>query len=172
MWITLDMTPSLSLLGCSVHPLSRLWPVALTRVGRESGEDVSSHPRPSGDSILDMGATLRIEIFPADVAASVAFYESLGFEVVGRKDDPPYASIRRDEVRIGMVQSQPHSQEQRAVPIGTEIVIAVDEVRADRDRAVAAGVELAEDLREQPWGLTDFRVTDPDGYYLRFTDRR
>jgi hypothetical protein len=21
----------------------------------------------------------------------------------------------------------------------------------------------------QPWGLTDFRVADPDGYYVRFT---
>jgi lactoylglutathione lyase len=24
-------------------------------------------------------------------------------------------------------------------------------------------------LREQPWGLHDFRVVDPDGYYLRVT---
>lgn len=119
-----------------------------------------------------MGATLRIEVFPADVDTSVAFYEGLGFELVGRKVDPAYASIRRDEVRIGMLQAQPHPPEQRAVPIGTEIVIAVDNIRAERDRAVAAGVDLAEDLQDRPWGLTDFRVSDPDGYYLRFTDRR
>jgi hypothetical protein len=24
-------------------------------------------------------------------------------------------------------------------------------------------------LREQPWGLHDFRLADPDGYYLRVT---
>jgi len=33
-------------------------------------------------------------------------------------------------------------------------------------------VVLAEDLVEREWGLSDFRVTDPDGYYLRFTSHR
>ncbi|KRE39334.1 hypothetical protein ASG73_03115 [Janibacter sp. Soil728] len=119
-----------------------------------------------------MGATLRIEIFPADIEASLEFYAALGFEVVGRKEDPPYASIARDDVRIGMVQSPVQQPAQRAVPIGTEIVLAVDDVRAERDRVVAAGATLAEDLRDREWGLTDFRVHDPDGYYLRITDRR
>ena len=30
---------------------------------------------------------------------------------------------------------------------------------------------LLEDLRDRPWGLRDFRVLDPAGYYLRITDR-
>ncbi|UUZ44514.1 VOC family protein [Janibacter limosus] len=119
-----------------------------------------------------MGMTLRIEIFPADIEASLAFYTALGFEVVGRKEGPPYASIVRDEVRIGMVQSHAQPSEHRAVPTGTEIVLGVDDVRAERDRLVAAGIELAEDLQDREWGLTDVRVHDPDGYYLRITDRR
>lgn len=117
-----------------------------------------------------MGATLRIEIFPADVDASVGFYERLGFELVGLKDGPPrYASMRWDDVQIGMVQSARQPREHRAVPTGTEIVIAVDDVRAVRDHAVGCAIELAEDLTEREWGLTDFRVHDPDGYYLRIT---
>jgi hypothetical protein len=28
---------------------------------------------------------------------------------------------------------------------------------------------VVEPLRSRPWGLTDFRVTDPDDYYLRIT---
>ena len=119
-----------------------------------------------------MGATLRIEILPADIEASLAFYAALGFGVVGRKEGPPYASIVRDDVRIGMVQAPGQSAEHRAVPVGTEIVIAVDDIHAERDRVVAAGIELAEDLQEREWGLTDFRVHDPDGYYLRITSRR
>ena len=47
--------------------------------------------------------TLRIEIFPADIDASVEWWTVLGFEVLGRKDDPPYASLGRDDVRLGMV---------------------------------------------------------------------
>ena len=30
---------------------------------------------------------------------------------------------------------------------------------------------MAEDLGDRPWGLRDFRVLDPAGYYLRITDR-
>ena len=28
-----------------------------------------------------------------------------------------------------------------------------------------------EDLQDRPWGLTDFRILDPAGYYLRITSR-
>jgi hypothetical protein len=30
---------------------------------------------------------------------------------------------------------------------------------------------LAATLTDQPWGLRDFSVVDPDGYYLRVTHR-
>lgn len=40
----------------------------------------------------------------------------------------------------------------------------------ERDRVVAAGWSLAEDLTRRPWGLVDFRLLDPDGYYLRVTE--
>lgn len=120
-----------------------------------------------------MGATLRIEIFPADLDASVGFYERLGFELVGIKDGPPrYASMRWDDVRIGMRQSDAADPTLRAIPVGTEIVIDVDDVQAVRDHALGCGITPVEDLTEREWGLTDFRVTDPDGYYLRITGRR
>lgn len=52
-----------------------------------------------------------------------------------------------------------------------EIVLEVDdldELRALYHRCQARGV-VAAALRLQPWGLQDFRVVDPDGYYLRVT---
>jgi hypothetical protein len=42
---------------------------------------------------------------------------------------------------------------------------------AERDQITAAGWPITEDLRDRPWGLRDFRVLDPAGYYLRITDR-
>jgi uncharacterized glyoxalase superfamily protein PhnB len=50
-------------------------------------------------------------------------------------------------------------------------VLEVDDVAAERDRVVAAGWPLEEDLANRPWGLTHFRIIDPDGYYLRVTSR-
>jgi lactoylglutathione lyase len=52
-----------------------------------------------------------------------------------------------------------------------ELVLEVDDVAGERDRVLAAGWPLEEDLQERPWGLTDFRILDPAGYYLRITDR-
>jgi lactoylglutathione lyase len=50
-------------------------------------------------------------------------------------------------------------------------VLEVEDAAGERDRVVAAGWPLDEDLRERLWGLTDFRIVDPAGYYLRITNR-
>jgi lactoylglutathione lyase len=65
----------------------------------------------------------------------------------------------------------PDARVARLPPAGVELVLEVDDVVAERDRIGAAGWPLAEDLRNRPWGLKDFRVLDPAGYYLRITDR-
>lgn len=120
-----------------------------------------------------MTERLRIELFPSDVDRSVAFYERLGFEVTGRSPgQPAYASVRLGDVRVGLCQAEFVEPSARALPVGTEIVIEVDDVEARRDGLVGRGVVLAEDLVEREWGLSDFRVLDPAGYYLRFTSHR
>lgn len=65
----------------------------------------------------------------------------------------------------------PDARAARLPPAGVELVLEVDDVVAERDQITAAGWPLAEDLRDRPWGLRDFRVLDPAGYYLRITDR-
>jgi lactoylglutathione lyase len=39
-----------------------------------------------------------------------------------------------------------------------------------RQQVEAAGYPIAEPLQDRPWGLRDFRLLDPDDYYLRVTD--
>jgi lactoylglutathione lyase len=116
--------------------------------------------------------TLRIEIFVADVDRTVDFYRRVGFELAGRSDGPPrYVSLRLGQVRVGAVEAEAVDPALRAAPVGTEIVVEVDDVHDVRDRVVGAGALLAADLRPRPWGLEDFRLCDPDGYYYRFTAR-
>ncbi|MET0822467.1 MAG: VOC family protein [Aeromicrobium sp.] len=120
-----------------------------------------------------MTASLRVEIFPSDRDRTIRFYTGLGFDVTGLSEGPPaYASLRLGDVRIGVCEADTVEPARRAIPAGTEIVIEVDDIHAFRDDAVEAGTVLDEDLTERPWGLIDFRVVDPDGYYLRFTARR
>jgi lactoylglutathione lyase len=122
-----------------------------------------------------MEMTLRFEIFPSDLDASVDFYvRVLGFAVLtDQRDDPAaYVSMRRGDVRVGALRREPLDvRTARLPPVGVELVLEVDDIGSERDRVVAAGWPLDEDLQHRPWGLTDFRILDPDGYYLRITDR-
>lgn len=45
----------------------------------------------------------------------------------------------------------------------------VEDITAAHAHAVAADSEVS-GLVTQPWGLTDFRLVDPDGYYVRVTN--
>jgi lactoylglutathione lyase len=53
--------------------------------------------------------------------------------------------------------------------LGVEIVLEVEDVHATLARVEAAGYPVFEPLQTRPWGLADFRIVDPDGYYLRIT---
>ena len=121
-----------------------------------------------------MDMTLRFEIFPADLDATVDFYQRvLGFQLTDdRRGQDDYVALRRGAVRVGAVLDPvPDARAARRPPAGLELVLEVDDVAAERDRVLAAGWPLDDDLRDQVWGLRDFRILDPDGYYLRITNR-
>ena len=122
-----------------------------------------------------MGAGLRIELFLADLDAFVAFYTRvLGFQLVEdrRGAAQPYAAVALDGARVGAVRPwTPVDERARNVPTGVEVVLEVDDVRAAHARVVESGWPIAEPLQEREWGLTDFRVRDPGGYYVRVTSR-
>jgi lactoylglutathione lyase len=122
-----------------------------------------------------MDMTLRVEIFPRDLSATVDFYGGiLGFSVTKdqRGDPAAYVALRRGTVRVGAARrAVARVPAERRPPVGVELVLEVDDVAAERDRVLAAGWPLEEDLQHRPWGLKDFRILDPAGYYLRITDR-
>jgi len=119
--------------------------------------------------------TLRFEIFPDDLDATVDFYmRVLRFRLTADRRDQrdEYVSLQRGSVRVGAARRVvPDVRAARLPPAGVELVLEVDDVVAERDRVTAAGWPLAEDLQDRPWGLKDFRILDPAGYYLRITDR-
>jgi lactoylglutathione lyase len=125
-----------------------------------------------------MAMTLRLELFVADLAASVRFYRDvLGFTVEG--EDSDYVQVRKGAVEIGLGLDDrlppDHHFGREALSqqkgTGVEIVLEADDVDASYRHAVDAGYAINAPLRRRPWGLTDFRVIDPDGYYIRVTSR-
>jgi lactoylglutathione lyase len=122
-----------------------------------------------------MEMTLRCEIFPLDLDAAVDFYTRvLRFNVTKDQRHHPsaYVAMQRGAVRVGAAQREvPDSPAARLPPTGVELVLEVDGVAGERDLVVAAGWPLEQDLQDRAWGLTDFRVVDPAGYYVRITSR-
>jgi lactoylglutathione lyase len=130
----------------------------------------------SHSQATDMPASVRFEVFPADLEKRIAFYTNvLRFIIVRKKDG--YAYFRRDSIFIGADQShfeqgalQGADRTSRKPPTGVEVVIEVDELEAERNWVVEKGWVLDADIKLQDWGLRDFRITDPDGFYLRITE--
>ena len=125
--------------------------------------------------------SFRIELFVADLDSSIRFYEDvLGFEVERR--EPDYASLRRGAAVLGLgpiaklpaaAPGSGFSQERLAGDrgAGVEIVLEVDDLEDAFARAQRTGHAISDPPQLQPWGLRDFRLADPDGYYLRVTNR-
>lgn len=129
---------------------------------------------------MDLHLGLRLELFVEDMETSIAFYTRvLAFDLT-RHEPGDYASLRRGDVVLGIgpVAKLPDeggyfgrdiSAQRRG--LGVEIVLEVDDVEEWSDRVAASGHPVFEPLQDRPWGLKDFRVSDPDGYYLRVTSR-
>lgn len=120
---------------------------------------------------------LRLELFVDDLDTSVAFWrDTLGFTVDRR--DEGYASLRRGSVVLGLGPAAKlppaggpgFSQDRLASGrgAGVEIVLEVDDLDAAYRSCLEAGA-VVEGLTDRPWGLPDFRIADPDGYYVRLT---
>jgi catechol 2,3-dioxygenase-like lactoylglutathione lyase family enzyme len=126
---------------------------------------------------VDNQGSLRLEIFVRDIEQSTTFYERvLGF--TRRHSSPGYAGVARGSATIGigrladLPSDHPlRSGDSERLGLGVEMVLEVDDVEGAFAAAKAVGHPIASPLQDRPWGLRDFRLIDPDGYYIRITDR-
>ncbi|WDR04709.1 DUF1003 domain-containing protein [Devosia rhodophyticola] len=124
-------------------------------------------------------ARLRLELFVDDLAASRRFYtDVLGFSALPGQAEP-YMAMRRDGAIVALndrnnlpadhpVQINPGG----LLGKGIEIVLELEDIEAAYRAVVASGWPISGPLQAQSWGLNDFRVVDPDGYYLRLSSAK
>jgi len=94
--------------------------------------------------------------------ASVEFYQKLGFGVERREDRWGWAMLRFDECRIMLDESiNRHPQ----APRQSVLYLYPDDIEKYHDQVRAAGVTVP-DLEVTFYGMTEFRIEDPDGNRL------
>lgn len=144
-----------------------------------SSETYTASPPPAALAPANRDSMgLRHELMVGDVQRSLAFYTgALGF-VVERTEDG-YAALRAGSVRVGLQRQADLGASHYFRPelasarkgLGVEIVLEVDDVANYAAAVSSAGYPIREGLKRQSWGATDFRLVDPDGYYVRVTSR-
>jgi lactoylglutathione lyase len=127
-----------------------------------------------------MDGSLRVELFVSDVQSSARFYCSvLGFEVMAAEPSGSgdYLAVRRGQATIGLGRADRLPADHPAARVdgtapgrGVELVLEVADVDAVYEHARTVWPMSTSELGRRPWGLRDFRVTDPDGFYVRITN--
>lgn len=122
---------------------------------------------------------LHVEFFVKDLAGSRDFYTSvLGFSVVRQRPDG-FTELSRGLATIALnargILHRDHPARPAAdghIGKGVEVVLMTEELPEMYEHVLASGWPISTQLTEQPWGITDFRVVDPDGIYIRLTAPR
>lgn len=116
------------------------------------------------------------ELHVSDVDASVEFYSQLGLVPTARAPSWATLAIGDGELRLqsdGYVRSHDHyftpHLDRRPRGIGVEICVEVTEPVDDVAARIRPGGAIVRELVNRDWGARDFRVADPDGYFVRVT---
>ena len=125
---------------------------------------------------------LRTMLAANDLRETIAFYERLGFECVGRYPEDTeqffWCQVARDNVRLmfNWIDPTPHAHEDGEVhahdpvdpALAGSIYLDVDDIDALFEEFKGVVDEFHFEIDDQPHGMREFAVEDPNGYVLLF----
>jgi len=122
--------------------------------------------------------TVHLELFVKDLQKSVDFYQT-AIQLELSSQNETSALLKSKNLNLLLTKEEvlsPHHYfagiDHTRKGVGVEIIIVVEDVRGAYRRIRERNIAVESELKEQPWGMTDFRVIDPDGYYLRITSSK
>jgi catechol 2,3-dioxygenase-like lactoylglutathione lyase family enzyme len=159
----------------AVRPLALLVQIAVAiLVSAVSAQHLSNSPNQATSE--NVYTESKFELATTDPSRDTAFYSQLGFRVVAKTSNG-YVTLKSGPVVIALspvakINSRDTASlsKLRRPPIGVEIVLYTTEnLEEKRARLKSLGLKPT-DIRLQPWGVRDFRITDPGGYYIRISE--
>jgi len=124
---------------------------------------------------------LHLELHVPDFESAKDFYGKLGFMVVWERspeEKKGYLVMRRENTILCFWPGNEEVYNQsyfKAFPrdtkrgYGVEIIIPTNDIQTFYER-IREFAHIVDALKVQSWGLRDFRLEDPFGYYIRFTE--
>jgi uncharacterized glyoxalase superfamily protein PhnB len=100
----------------------------------------------------------------SDLSVSIEFYQKLGFTVEHRRDDWGWAMLRFDECRIMVDRS---INQRSDAPRQSVLYLYPEDLSEYHERVRASGLVVPE-LDLTFYGMSEFRLDDPDGNRLWF----
>ena len=127
---------------------------------------------------IDAGSRATLEgaepqLFVTDIAAAQRFFATLGFATVFVYGDPPfYGQVARDGARLNLRHVDtpvidPALRDRETLLSAAITVVDVTALYAEFQRA---GIAFFQELRQEPWGASNFIVQDPDGNLVLFAE--
>ena len=139
-----------------------------------AAQHIASTPNPTTSA--NLYSESKFELATTDPSRDTAFYQELGFKVVARTSYG-YVTLKSGPVVIALspvaeidAGDTVSLSKLRRPPIGVEIVLYTTE-NLERMHAKLKRLGLnPTDIKLQRWGVRDFRITDPGGYYIRISE--
>ncbi len=139
----------------------------------------SRGPRADQIQVQSQSAQLQINLAVKDLGVSEPYYTNiLGFRELA--NDPGYILLKKNTLTLGLKTDEllwhPSFGENEIEPlvrgIGIELVLEIADIDDFYSSIQETETVINEPLKKQPWGATDFRIFDPDGYLWRITSPR
>lgn len=111
----------------------------------------------------------------SDLAASRAFYEDLGFDVMGDYSEAGWMILKAGPTIIGLFSGMFEGNRMTFNPGWNQDAAPQDpfeDVREMAKRLKAAGHDLGEEALDAPEGPGSFTITDPDGNVILVDQHR
>lgn len=114
---------------------------------------------------MDLGA-FSVSLAVKDIAASMAFYQKLGFTVMGDYSEQGWAILKNENTVIGLFQGMFEKNMLTFNPgwnADTSTKDTFEDIRSIQKRLKDAGLDLVEEADEASTGPAHLILIDPDG---------
>jgi catechol 2,3-dioxygenase-like lactoylglutathione lyase family enzyme len=126
-------------------------------------------------SAMASSQTLGSRLVPAllvrSVRASIDFYQRLGFTVTAVVPDeaaPRWAEVTRDGITLQFHDEPPHGTAATPIFSGTFYIFPEDVMSLAEEFRVKVDFAWGPEVME--YGMREFGIQDPDGYFLAFSE--